>query len=81
VIARGKRLRVSVEVDCTTSSAMRVVAGELARRAVAAEAKSELWKVNGVSVVDVSDGSIIGRWADDGREFVRVAVDTGEVLP
>ena len=79
--ARNKRLRVSVDVDIFTSTSFERLSQDLAARATAALAKSEAWKVHGVTVLNVSDGSPIARWEGSGREYKRVAVDTGEVLP
>ena len=76
-----KRYRVSVDVDAHANTTARHLAGELARRCVAAVASSEVWKVHGVSVLDVSTGTAVGRWEGSGREYKRVDVETGEVLP
>lgn len=81
--ARNKRVRVSVDVDVLASVTFDHAARTLAAPAV--HALSHLaptsYRVTGVSVVNASDGTVVARFAHDGREYVRVATDTGEVLP
>ncbi len=82
-IARGRRLRVSVDVDVLASVRTEVAAAALAGAAVKplAHLSPESYRVHGASVLDVTDGTVVARYLADGREYVRVATDTGEVLP
>jgi len=63
----GKRLRVSVDVDVIVSSDPRRLAQDLSRRAHAALADCPSWRVHEVGVMNVSAGTMVARWADDGR--------------
>lgn len=81
--ARGKRVRVSVDVDVLASVTFDHAAGQLAGTVV--HACSHLaptsYKVHGVSVSRADLGTIIGRWDAQGEEYVRVSKATGEVMP
>lgn len=83
VIARGRRLRVSVDVDVLASVRTELAAALLAGAAVKAlgNLSPDAYKVHGAQVQDITSGTIVARYLDNGRKYVRVDAETGEVVP
>jgi hypothetical protein len=83
VIARGRRLRVSVDVDVLASVRTELAAATLAGASVEVlgHLSPQVYRVHQASVLDVTDGTVVARFLADGREYVRVDPQTGEVVP